>query len=237
MIDRARGVAYLSTDDRREPSERGALYAYDLGAAERRPVDVTPELGFPFHPHGLGLWSGPDGERRLFVVNHGGGEETVEIFAAEGDGLRHLERVRESGGLLHSGNDVAPVGPRSFYLTNFHGARSRGGRLAELLGLRARSTLLHYDGARWTRAAGAIALANGVAVTADGRWLFVAATRSGVIRPYRREGDVGGSARQRWCWTTMAAASPPPAPPRHGAVLLIGSVYGGFLHCELGEGA
>jgi arylesterase/paraoxonase len=33
-----------------------------------------------FHPHGISLYTGPQGKKVLFVINHFGGRHTVEIF-------------------------------------------------------------------------------------------------------------------------------------------------------------
>jgi len=130
------GVAFISSDDRRQPPEgqnarRGAILAYNLAAQDPQLVDLTREFDGEFRPHGIGLLLGEEGNDRLFVVNHRSDGHFVEIFEYMGDRLVHLESV--SGDQMHSPNDVIPVGPRAFYVTNDHGSAEGIGRtLADL---------------------------------------------------------------------------------------------------------
>jgi arylesterase / paraoxonase len=142
-----------------------------------------------FHPHGIGLWTGSDGERRLFVVNHPTrAPHTVEIFRYEEERLTHLETI-PADPELSSPNDLVAVGPRSFYVTNNYGARSAPGRLVEGLFRRPKSYVLYYDGSRYRKVAERLRFANGVNLSRDGHTLYVSTTLGGEVLLYRRESD------------------------------------------------
>jgi arylesterase / paraoxonase len=136
------------------------------------------------------MWTGPDGERRLFVVNHRSEHDhTVEIFAYEGGRLTHAETIPGDAAQMHSPNDLVPVGPRTFYVTNYRGERSTFGRLREGLFRQPKSYVLFYDGAEYRRVAEGLRYANGINVSHDGRTVFVTTTLGREVLLYRREAD------------------------------------------------
>jgi arylesterase / paraoxonase len=199
-IDASSGIALISADNRHKKrlpyggdKPANAVYAYDLAAPDPRPRDLTSrlKLGFPFHPHGIGLWTGPDGERRLFVVNHRPKHgSTIEIFRFDGETLQLIESVPPHPD-VHQPNDLVPVGPRSFYVTNNVGSRSAVGQALEGLLGQAKSYVLFYDGSGYRRVAEGLRYANGVNVSHDGRTVFVTTTRGKEVLLYRREADGG----------------------------------------------
>lgn len=76
--------------------------------------------GVRFHPHGLGLWGD-----RLFVVNHAyaHGGERVDVFQLDRTNgtleLVYVDVVDLSTMAMGTANDVAPVGPAEFYVTQW----------------------------------------------------------------------------------------------------------------------
>ena len=197
------GMAYVSSADRRAGLagvfKPGAIMGYHLeGPKAGKLVNLTPRPPQGFHPHGVGLLSRPGKPDRLFVVNHPwatpltgqeprGPAHTVEIFELRGQRLEHLRTV--AGDALVSPNDVAPAGPKSFYVTNDHGG---GARLDHLIedGLRlARSHLLYHDGETFKVVDDGIRYANGVALSRDLSRVYVAATTDRALRIYSRRPD------------------------------------------------
>lgn len=194
VVDERAGVAFISSDPHKsERKPHGAIYAYPL-ASRAAPTVATDaaDIG-PFRPHGMGLFTG-GGERRLFVVNHGRARDAVEIFRVDGARLVHLETLQDPQ--LIRGNDVVPVGPRSFYVTNSQVSRTGVGRGVEGLLTRGHSYVLFYDGEKFTRVANGLSFANGVNVSADGAYLYASATIGRDLRVYRRGAD-GTHARVR----------------------------------------
>ena len=203
-IDERAGVAYLSVYDRRDsPSALDGIYALPIAPlpprtslrAAARPMTTAFGAANDFRPHGIDLFVTQDGRRTLFVVNHGRirvGKDledghSVEIFDLSLGAFLHrgpLGTVRDP--LIASPNDVAAAGRAEFYVTNDHGAGGRLARTAEDLFRMRRGTVVHYDGAkpqgaRLRTVARALLYPNGIALSADRRTLYVAATREAAV--------------------------------------------------------
>jgi arylesterase/paraoxonase len=143
------------------------------------------------HPHGLSLWHGPNGQRRLFVINHpDAGGHVVEIYDATADGLTHAESVRYPD--LASPNDLVAVGPRQFYATNDRRYREPGlmATLEAYLQLPL-SSVSYFDGSTGRIAVDGLVFANGINASADGRTVYVAAFLERAIHVYDRNPATG----------------------------------------------
>src|SRR5512135_1080054 len=206
-IDHAAGVAFVSSQRRRDektgkvwlrPEDQpgGALFALDLSGEQvaQRLLTDQDALGFPFHPGGISLFCGQNGERRLFVVNlRGTDDNAVEAFDVEGGRLRHAGTVRDPEHLIGPNDLVALDGAR-FYVTNDHGARHALLRVLEEGAALPWSTVVFYDGSRFHTVAERIVHANGIALDHARRRLYVAAVRSKQIYDYAW--DAGDPARE-----------------------------------------
>jgi arylesterase / paraoxonase len=192
QVDREAGVAWISSDDRRATQAgrpvRGAIVRLALGDGGEPPVPVvaTPSEPVDFHPHGLSLYTGPEGRQRLLVINHRrDGTNTVEAFDVTAEGLVFGETFRDPG--FRSPNDLVAVGPRSFYVGNDHG-RTSGflNGIETLIGM-PWTDLLFFDGTSARAVADGLVFTNGMVVTAGGRTLWVAETTAGRLRRYDRD--------------------------------------------------
>ena len=172
------GIAYISANDRRSVRAggpgRGAIYAYDLKAGSPRPQNLTPAAGEDFQPHGIDLYIGDDGREVLYVINHAGGRQAIEIYDLVGIKLLHRETLSDP--LLVTPNDLVAVGHDRLYVTNDHANQAGFPRLLEDYLRRSISTVVYYDGERFVEAASGIRYPNGVNVSPDGRTLFVGST-------------------------------------------------------------
>ncbi|MBI1392286.1 MAG: hypothetical protein GC152_06035 [Alphaproteobacteria bacterium] len=197
-IDPDLGVAFVGAADRRAWYNAGkpmnatsnGIYAISLDGSDavRR---VSPEGFADFHPHGISLWRGPDGGKRLFVVNHPTtGEEVVEIFAVGDDAsLTHLTSV--SFPEMYSPNDVVAVGPEAFYATNDRRHEDGPMALAELyLGLPL-TGVVYWDGKAGRDVAGGLMYANGINKSPDGDLIYVAEFLDQTMQVYRRDPTTG----------------------------------------------
>ena len=188
-------MAFISSADRRNRWSRdsrigqGAIYGFDLKAGDPEPVNLTADFDKEFNPHGIGLWMDEDGSSSLFVVNHRRDGHFVEIFDLKNNKLIHRESI--DGSLMHSPNDVIPVGPRTFYVTNDHGNTSELGRLLEEYLQLARSFVLYYDGRNFRIVAHGLSYSNGINVSPDGRTVYVAATVGQEVCLYDRDKRTG----------------------------------------------
>jgi arylesterase/paraoxonase len=188
-------MAFISSDDRRShwaeknESRQGAIYGFDLDSVNPVLVNLTKDFSRQLNPHGIGCWVAQNGDLSLFVVNHGQDGHFVEIFDYQGDKLVHRRSV--SGTLMHSPNDVLPVGPAAFYVTNDHGNSTVLGRMAEEYLQLARSYVLYYDGKNFRKVAEALSYANGINISPDRRTVYVAATVGQKIYMYDRNQNTG----------------------------------------------
>lgn len=135
---------------------------------------VSPEEAEGFLPHGISLWRGEDGEKRLFVVNHPpSGAEIIEIFdVGENGALTHVDSIMFDE--MHSPNDVVAVGPRQFYATNDRGYEEGLMSVIEAYMALPFSDVVFYDGEEGQVAADGLVYANGVNQSADGKTIYVA---------------------------------------------------------------
>ncbi|MCK6372079.1 MAG: SMP-30/gluconolactonase/LRE family protein [Gammaproteobacteria bacterium] len=142
---------------------------------------------------------GPDGSRRLFVINHGKDRSTdpeaVELFEETAPGeFTHLETFQ--GPELHSPNDLVAVGPRQFYVAN---DKALGGGFAGFLqqfGIGG-SPLTFFDGSSMRHVIEDIASGGGINASADGRALYVAETTGKRVRVLDRAADGSVTERMR----------------------------------------
>lgn len=191
VVDRERGVALLASVDRRARSAggdpAGAIHAYDLTSASAAPVDLTAGFaaGRPFQPLGMSLYRARGGAETLFVINRRADGQSIELFALRDGRLDHRETISTEG--VGGLNDLQAVGERSFYATQDHGAQGGIARLVEDYTRRPWARVLFYDGHEYREAAGGLKYANGIALSGNGRTLFVAATTGKTVRVYDRE--------------------------------------------------
>jgi arylesterase/paraoxonase len=195
-IDAQSGLAYVSTDDRRNSeTSRGAIYAFDIHQTESLRL-ISPDVLADFHPHGISLWTGPDGAQRLFVVNHRTlisetiSAHAIEVFDIGVDGmLTHVESIEYDA--LRSPNDVIAVGPRSFYATNDRAYHS--GMMSTLeayFGLPL-VDVSYFDGETGRIVADGITYANGINISADGNQVYVSELLARRVRVYERDAASG----------------------------------------------
>lgn len=204
LVFRANGrEIFVSSGDFRDASREGALLLVDakLGATAE-PTNVLPPLDFPFQPHGLDIWRGPDGSERLFVVNHRNGsgftqtadvaevKHTIEVFDVAPDGrLTHVRSVE--GPLLNSPNDVAATGPDSFYATNDHAFEPGVGRTIEEYLRLPIGNVVYFDGTTFREVFSGTRYANGIAASDDGREVYLAETTGALLRIFDRDPATG----------------------------------------------
>ena len=194
-IDLKTGLAFISSADRRTQwsnsshVQKGAIYGLDLNLRDPELENLTGDFAEEFNPHGIGLWIGKNGNPSLFVVNHRQDGHFVEIFDFKDNRLIHRESIE--GALMHSPNDVIPVGPGAFYVTNDHGNTSELGRAVEEYLQLARSLVLYYDGNDFRIVAEGLAYANGINLSPDGKTVYVAATVGQEVCVYDRDKGTG----------------------------------------------
>lgn len=225
--DADRGVRLLvSAYDRRVEGEGGlwsvsvapygirhdAIRSDDVPDVRRFDVDAG---GCPLRPHGVSFAQGADGISRLYVVQHGLPEDDnagrctlprsadgrvlrhqVLVYRVEGDSLIFESRLADP--LLSSPNDLSALPDGTLYVSNEITDRSLLSALAEYVGLRVGSDVVHFDPRRasapWRRVLRGPRFPNGV--LAKGERLYVAGTLDLAVHVYRRDPRTGDVTRR-----------------------------------------
>lgn len=155
----------------------GKLYILDLLHPKPTPVElqIKGELDLSsFNPHGISVYTDEaDDSVYLFVVNHPQHKSQVEIFHfIEENTLVHLKTITHP--LLHSVNDIVAVGVESFYATNDHYFHNDVlNFLTIILGL-PWCDVVYYSPKEVRVAANSFMSANGINISPDKRYIYVA---------------------------------------------------------------
>ncbi|TGY89733.1 hypothetical protein E5163_00905 [Marinicauda algicola] len=183
------GLALVSTAERRGGDSAGnAIWSFDPADPQASLTRLTdaPE---DFVPHGISLLVREGAPDRLFVVNHPrAGGHRIEIFEFDAEGaLTHVDSITYPE--LSSPNDVLAVGPRSFYATNDRRyAEGLASQIEAFFGLPL-SGVSYFDGEAGRIAADGLIYANGINMSADGRFIYVAEFLGRRVNVYRRAAD------------------------------------------------
>jgi arylesterase / paraoxonase len=199
VLDRKAGRMFISSDDRRAfaagTPKRGAIYALPVEGAEAisQRVDRTKGVPAAFHPHGLSRFVAPDGKATLMVVNHPKGMNdysgtVIEIYDEQPDAsLTHRRSVAVDG--LVRINDIVATGPDSFYATSESDLQM--GSFAETWSLIADNdrtgSVWYFDGTAGRKLTDGIGFANSLALSPDGKTLYVSGTTSRAIFIFDRD--------------------------------------------------
>ena len=187
---------YIPAFDRRAAAAgkpvRGHIFVVSLDDPEFRAREITPAEPEVFFPHGTDLFREPGGAASLYVINHRGPSEAVEIFDLNDDGtLRHRETISDSGFI--SLNDLVVVAPRRFYVSNDHGHAPGSGFRRDLEDRfhTREANVVYFDGNVATPVAKWLNLADGVAMSHDGREIYVTELWGRTLRVYERNEQTG----------------------------------------------
>lgn len=191
-IDEATGSIFISSCDRWRlqqgldaPTDGIYLLRPDSGASPRKlPTTFTGA----FHPHGISFLKVGD-TAYLFVINHNASGDFVEVFTCAKDTLYHLRSISDA--FMNSPNDIVAVAPDKFYVTNDHGYSHGFMRTLEDYLQLPFSTLVYYNGTKFTKVVGGLLYANGVNVSNNGDRIYVATTTGRTLHTYKRDAASG----------------------------------------------
>ena len=185
--DRTTTILFPSAD----AQERFAADAYPGCPG---PIDGAEKQSLKFRTHGLSVHPGRDRVHRLFVVFHGK-RESIEVFELNVRGA--VPRVTWIGCVVAPPpiglNAVVGLPDGGFVATNFMARDIDANARARMLAGERNGELWEWHrGQDWKRLPGTeVAGPNGVEISPDGKWLFVAAFGSqGLVRLSRGDGPV-----------------------------------------------
>ncbi|XP_074051451.1 serum paraoxonase/arylesterase 1-like isoform X1 [Macrotis lagotis] len=161
-----------------DPHKPGEILLMDLNEEKPQAV-VLPIHGqgldrASLNPHGISTFTDEDDTVYLFVVNHPQFRTTVELFKFQEEerSLLYLKTIQHE--LLPNVNDIVAVGREHFYATNDHYFSDLYLRSWELyLGLKW-SNVVYYSPNEVREVAGGFDFANGINISPDGKYLYVA---------------------------------------------------------------
>lgn len=192
--DRQNNLALLSVMDRRAIVENrptdGTIAKLDLNTGL---FSIEPALASqpePFQPHGISLFTAPDGTQTLFVINHAfGAGEFIEVFekTAEQDLFEHLESLTSP--LLIEPNDLVAVGNRQLYVANDSGASNGLESMAEMVFAAGLSPLTYYNGSTFEIVVDDLKSSGGINVNLKTSKLYVGETMGEAIRVFDLNDD------------------------------------------------
>lgn len=193
-IDSRTGLVFVSASERRRSSNGDGIFAFDLKQnqnAEPQVWKVSSDGLADFHPHGISLWHGDDGQTRLFAISHRTtGENVVEIFDVANQGeLKHLESI--SFEAMISPNDLVAVGPRQFYASNDHGYTEGLMMHLEQYFALPFASAVYYDGELGRVIKSGLVSANGINQSADGKTIYISEALKQRVGVYDRNIETG----------------------------------------------
>lgn len=186
------GLTFISSGVLRDrPDIKPRILLFDF----KNPTHKVTELKIGgnlrgFRPHGLSAWTEPNSDIvTLMVINHGGETEAVEIFefTPGTNVLKHIKSVSTQGKGL---NDITAVGKDSFYGTQDLEYRFKTVMsFIELGGLLALGKVWYFKGQDMKLALSGLWGPNGINVSPDLRYVYVAEFFNKNILTYKRNDD------------------------------------------------
>lgn len=188
-INHKTGIAYISSCDRRavnkgEPG-RGAIFAYNLNDPDPELINLTPDADPDFQPHGISLYADNNNQETLFVINHQGYRNQIDVFDLK-NGVLVLRKSLTDPHLI-SPNDLLAVGPDQVYVTNDHKYTSGFRQVIENYFKLRLSNVVLFDGSKWNIMASSLGYANGINISKDKKTLYVSATTEQSLHVYNRD--------------------------------------------------
>ena len=173
--DRETDILYISALDRWAKNggvdhKKDGIYMLDVQMDHATPTLMETDYHQDLKPHGISLFN-TNGQKYLYVVNHGNNTNTVELFQINEAFLKHIKTYTDP--LMFSPNDVVGDEIDHFYVTNDHGNSSETGRKVEDYLRMPYSYLLYYDGTKCKKVHQGMVYANGVNLSNDGNTLYV----------------------------------------------------------------
>lgn len=191
------GTPWIVVSAMRSIRDRGALFAIDASAdlpaveLDWLPPAATGRVSrAAFDPHGIDARKTGEGTFELLVVDHGAGEAIDKLTVEIRDGRPVItagSRIEKPVGT--SGNAIAHVPQGGFVMTSMFDPRD-----ADFIGKfsRAETTggIWRWTEAGWSRIGPDLSGANGIAVSANGRWIFVSEWAGRKVWRLSMRGDV-----------------------------------------------
>ncbi|XP_046584006.1 serum paraoxonase/arylesterase 1-like [Haliotis rubra] len=169
---------------------KGRIYLFDMNNPKKevQELSLTSTKEFDkdrFQPLGISVWEDKKtGKLYLYAVNH------------ERDGEEKIERNSWL-------NDVIATGDDSFYFSNYFLSSSYIGRMLERMSFMAWTNVGYYDGKGYRTVSDGIIMANGIQMSRDGKYVFVASSMGHEMKIYERWNNNSLTLKQSYVFHTF----------------------------------
>ena len=172
--------------------KQGGLFFMDLKTDTFQIKSLTENIGKPFYPHGIDMIRLDSNRHRLFVINHVGDTNMVEVFTLHNrDSLVHEKTLTDE--TMFSPNDIVAIGENEFYFTNDKNSKETWGKFQETYLQKSRCRITYFDGENYRDVIeNGMPYSNGIRYDFDRKLMYIASSRSFAVNVYNRtkKGDL-----------------------------------------------
>ena len=176
-------TSLYSYEEKDNNSNQGSIFLYDL--ISNKLINLTSNIDFEFHPHGIASYKNLNGELFISAINHTSSGHYIEVFIFRDNKLEPINKI--TGSLLISPNDITMINESQFYITNDHGSKGLTGKMIEDYLQLSKSNLVFYNGNNFKIIIDDLQYANGVNISNDGNQVYIAETIGKNITIYNRD--------------------------------------------------
>ena len=177
---------FYSYESKNKNSNQGSIFSYNINSKEL--IDLTSDIEFEFHPHGISSFQSINGLVFIAAVNHTSQGHYIEIFELLNNQLLPINKISDE--LLVSPNDLVMIDEDKFYVTNDHGSKKSSRKLIEDYLQLSRSNVLLYDSEKFVIVIDDLQYANGINVNLDKKELYVSETIGKQISVYQMNSNL-----------------------------------------------
>ena len=174
---------------------KGSFYLFDFKNPDANVTKlkiISETLDFDkLDPIGMTLWEDDETQKiSLFVIDHGLKNDVVHVFEydrSEPTKLFLKETIKDQSFVCI--NDLIAIGPRSFYITNFIAfCRVSSAAIGLEYFFKIKSgNVVFFDGEKGRIVANGLAMSNGINISPDGKYVYVAAGSSHDLLIFKRD--------------------------------------------------
>lgn len=178
----------------KDQNRKGRILLFNFNTPDKGVTELSFSESFDrstFYPHGISVIQNTDTEKiTLFVVNHGPEEDRIEKFEFIEDKMMLEHKISYIDEAVHLVNDVAAVSENSFYFTNYAYSRSHFGHILEAIILQLPwGNIVYFDGANYVEVTDGLLLPNGILLSTDKQYVYVANPLFSSLSIFEREED------------------------------------------------
>ncbi|XP_072026105.1 serum paraoxonase/arylesterase 2-like [Amphiura filiformis] len=175
-------------------NHQGNIFLFDFNHPEKNATKLKltgKDFEYArFSAHGIDVYEDKKtGAVSVFVVNHRRDHEVIEVFQFDHKSLTLHHKKSVIDPIMRSVNDVTAVSSDAFYFTNDGYSTSFLTRNLETFLMLAKGNVVYYDGKKMRKVADKGFGDNGIAVSPDNEFIYVAQPTGMIINVYERNRD------------------------------------------------